>query len=48
MAFGFTNALGFFNISGTEKELTSIDPKLKVYHDCNNVLVCQSVLYSKK
>uniref|UniRef100_A0A0K0DEG6 Transthyretin-like family protein n=1 Tax=Angiostrongylus cantonensis TaxID=6313 RepID=A0A0K0DEG6_ANGCA len=31
---GFTDAQGFFHLKGSERELTSIDPVLKVYHNC--------------
>uniref|UniRef100_A0A914WDW9 Transthyretin-like protein 46 n=1 Tax=Plectus sambesii TaxID=2011161 RepID=A0A914WDW9_9BILA len=33
---GFTNEDGSFYLSGSERELTNIDPILKVYHDCND------------
>ncbi|KAI6184956.1 hypothetical protein M3Y97_00652600 [Aphelenchoides bicaudatus] len=33
---GYTDEDGHFELSGKETELTSIDPKLNVYHDCND------------
>jgi hypothetical protein len=33
---GYTASDGTFRLEGTEKELTSIDPVFKVYHDCND------------
>ncbi|CAD6187815.1 unnamed protein product [Caenorhabditis auriculariae] len=42
MASGKTNANGEFEISGHEDEMTPIDPKLNIYHDCNDgVKPCQ-------
>ncbi|KHJ98770.1 Transthyretin-like family protein [Oesophagostomum dentatum] len=31
----FTDAKGTFNLSGSKKELTTIDPKVNIYHKCN-------------
>ncbi|EGT43188.1 hypothetical protein CAEBREN_22620 [Caenorhabditis brenneri] len=33
---GFTDANGFFELKGSTTELTTIDPHLKVYHDCDD------------
>ncbi len=33
---GFTDANGMFELKGTERELTTIDPVFKIYHDCND------------
>uniref|UniRef100_F1LFY5 Transthyretin-like protein 5 n=2 Tax=Ascaris TaxID=6251 RepID=F1LFY5_ASCSU len=33
---GITDAQGRFQLSGHETEITNIDPKLNVYHDCND------------
>ncbi|PAV63084.1 hypothetical protein WR25_17327 [Diploscapter pachys] len=33
---GFTNADGTFMLKGSESELTDIDPKFKIYHECND------------
>ncbi|KHN74237.1 Transthyretin-like protein 46 [Toxocara canis] len=41
MAVGRTSAEGKFELKGTEIELTNIDPKLKVYHNCNNKWPCK-------
>jgi len=32
---GYTDANGEFQLQGDETELTTIDPELKIYHDCN-------------
>ncbi|KAF8356094.1 ttr-35 [Pristionchus pacificus] len=38
----YTDDEGRFVLSGRENELTTIDPHLKVYHDCNDGLIpCQ-------
>uniref|UniRef100_A0A914WED9 Serine/threonine-protein phosphatase n=1 Tax=Plectus sambesii TaxID=2011161 RepID=A0A914WED9_9BILA len=42
MDSGYTDADGKFSLSGDTRELTTIDPFLKVYHDCNDGAVpCQ-------
>ncbi|CAD6193775.1 unnamed protein product [Caenorhabditis auriculariae] len=42
MASGKTNANGEFELSGHEDETTPIDPKLNIYHDCNDgIKPCQ-------
>ncbi|CAI5446129.1 unnamed protein product [Caenorhabditis angaria] len=42
MASGKTNQRGEFHLSGSEDEMTPIDPKLNIYHDCNDgIKPCQ-------
>uniref|UniRef100_A0AC34QFW2 Transthyretin-like family protein n=1 Tax=Panagrolaimus sp. JU765 TaxID=591449 RepID=A0AC34QFW2_9BILA len=42
MASGRTDSQGRFELSGYTYEFTTIDPKLNVYHDCNDGLTpCQ-------
>ncbi|CAD5222279.1 unnamed protein product [Bursaphelenchus xylophilus] len=41
LASGKSDQNGFFRISGSTKEITNIDPKLNIYHDCNNQLPCK-------
>uniref|UniRef100_A0A1I7UHJ7 Transthyretin-like family protein n=1 Tax=Caenorhabditis tropicalis TaxID=1561998 RepID=A0A1I7UHJ7_9PELO len=42
MASGKTNGNGDFEIAGHEDEVTPIDPKLNIYHDCNDgIKPCQ-------
>ncbi|TKR67953.1 hypothetical protein L596_024021 [Steinernema carpocapsae] len=42
MAAGKTDAQGRFELKGHTSEFTPIDPKLNVYHDCNDgVTPCQ-------
>uniref|UniRef100_A0A915HWB8 Transthyretin-like protein 46 n=1 Tax=Romanomermis culicivorax TaxID=13658 RepID=A0A915HWB8_ROMCU len=36
-----TNREGEFYLDGEESEMTPIDPKLEIYHDCNDALPCQ-------
>uniref|UniRef100_A0A0N4Z3X8 Transthyretin-like family protein n=1 Tax=Parastrongyloides trichosuri TaxID=131310 RepID=A0A0N4Z3X8_PARTI len=36
---GVTNSDGVFHLSGKETELSTIDPKINVYHDCNDETV---------
>uniref|UniRef100_A0A915CNT7 Transthyretin-like family protein n=1 Tax=Ditylenchus dipsaci TaxID=166011 RepID=A0A915CNT7_9BILA len=31
-----TDSRGFFQLQGTAREMTKIDPKLYIYHDCND------------
>ncbi|CAG9531158.1 unnamed protein product [Cercopithifilaria johnstoni] len=38
LAQGYTDEQGIFTLAGDTFELTSIDPVLKVYHDCNDNL----------
>lgn len=33
---GTTNAQGYFELSGHTSEITTIDPVLKIYHDCDD------------
>ncbi|PAV75496.1 hypothetical protein WR25_02486 [Diploscapter pachys] len=33
---GYTNPDGSFFLKGSERELTNIDPKFKIYHDCDD------------
>ncbi|XGW02294.1 hypothetical protein V3C99_014383 [Haemonchus contortus] len=33
---GYTSGQGTFNLKGTERELTTINPVFKVYHDCDD------------
>ncbi|VDN33998.1 unnamed protein product [Gongylonema pulchrum] len=39
MDSGYTDANGMFTLSGTVDEITTIDPKLNIYHDCDDWLV---------
>ncbi|KHN73971.1 Transthyretin-like protein 5 [Toxocara canis] len=41
MAKGKTDARGFFQLEGHTDEFSTIDPKLNIYHDCNDHLPCQ-------
>lgn len=34
-----TNPNGEFFVEGSESEILKIDPKVNVYHDCNDLLV---------
>ncbi|KAK6113571.1 Uncharacterized protein BM_BM17473 [Brugia malayi] len=36
MAQGRTDKNGEFSLNGTETEITPIDPKLNIYHNCND------------
>jgi hypothetical protein len=38
-----TDNQGFFSVSGHTDELTTIDPKINVYHDCNDGLKVRGV-----
>jgi hypothetical protein len=35
---GYTDANGQFQLAGDEREMTNIDPQLKIYHSCNKGL----------
>ncbi|KAK6740885.1 hypothetical protein RB195_009001 [Necator americanus] len=37
MASGKTNSNGEFELRGYTEEFTPIDPKLNIYHDCNDL-----------
>uniref|UniRef100_A0A1I7VD45 Transthyretin-like family protein n=1 Tax=Loa loa TaxID=7209 RepID=A0A1I7VD45_LOALO len=39
MAEGRTNNKGYFHLSGYTSEVSTIDPKLNIYHDCNDELI---------
>ncbi|TKR67970.1 hypothetical protein L596_024033 [Steinernema carpocapsae] len=42
MASGKTDADGRFSLQGYTSEFTTIDPKLNIYHDCNDgIMPCQ-------
>uniref|UniRef100_A0A914X7B8 Uncharacterized protein n=1 Tax=Plectus sambesii TaxID=2011161 RepID=A0A914X7B8_9BILA len=41
LAATYTDAQGRFNVSGGTHETSSIDPRLKIYHDCDDWLFCQ-------
>ncbi|PIO53165.1 Transthyretin-like family protein [Teladorsagia circumcincta] len=36
----FTDSKGFFEMSGSKTELTTIDPKVNIYHKCNYDGIC--------
>uniref|UniRef100_A0A7E5A0V8 Transthyretin-like family protein n=1 Tax=Panagrellus redivivus TaxID=6233 RepID=A0A7E5A0V8_PANRE len=36
-----TDSNGYFRVSGHTDEFTPIDPKVNIYHDCNDRLPCQ-------
>ncbi|VDO93879.1 unnamed protein product [Heligmosomoides polygyrus] len=36
----FSDSKGTFNLSGNKKELTTIDPKVNIYHKCNYEGLC--------
>ncbi|VDN95158.1 unnamed protein product, partial [Brugia pahangi] len=39
---GRTNAQGYFELSGHTSEITTINPILKIYHDCDDqIMPCQ-------
>uniref|UniRef100_A0AC35FEZ8 Uncharacterized protein n=1 Tax=Panagrolaimus sp. PS1159 TaxID=55785 RepID=A0AC35FEZ8_9BILA len=39
---GYTDENGYFDLAGDTTELTTIDPHLKIYHDCDDGLIpCQ-------
>jgi hypothetical protein len=39
LAQGSTNQQGYFTLRGKENLITSMDPKLNVYHKCDDRLV---------
>ncbi len=41
LAEGHTDSDGYFKLSGSTCEMTTIDPKVYIYHDCNDWLPCQ-------
>uniref|UniRef100_A0A183GME7 Transthyretin-like family protein n=1 Tax=Heligmosomoides polygyrus TaxID=6339 RepID=A0A183GME7_HELPZ len=42
MAAGKTDSRGHFEIKGHAEEFTSIEPKLNIYHDCDDgIMPCQ-------
>jgi len=42
MAAGKTDSKGYFRLEGSAHEITTIDPKVNVYHDCNDgIMPCQ-------
>uniref|UniRef100_A0A0K0DNH5 Transthyretin-like family protein n=1 Tax=Angiostrongylus cantonensis TaxID=6313 RepID=A0A0K0DNH5_ANGCA len=44
MAVGRTDGRGQFEIKGHADEFTSIEPKLNIYHDCDDgIKVCQLI-----
>lgn len=43
---GVTDAHGYFELSGHTSELSTIDPVLKIYHDCDDgIMVCSRSFY---
>uniref|UniRef100_A0A1I7ZRQ4 Transthyretin-like family protein n=1 Tax=Steinernema glaseri TaxID=37863 RepID=A0A1I7ZRQ4_9BILA len=45
MASGKTDSEGRFSLQGYTSEFTTIDPKLNIYHDCNDgIMPCQRKL----
>ncbi|RCN40340.1 Transthyretin-like family protein [Ancylostoma caninum] len=36
----FSDSKGVFNLAGSKKELTTIDPKVNIYHKCNYEGIC--------
>lgn len=42
MASGKTDSSGHFDLSGSADEFTSIEPKINIYHDCDDgIKPCQ-------
>ncbi|VDK53423.1 unnamed protein product [Anisakis simplex] len=39
LAQGKTDSRGYFELQGYTKEITTIDPKVNIYHDCDDYLV---------
>ena len=49
MADGKTDSDGRFELKGSASELTTIDPILKVYHDCDDgIMVFYQIFNEKK
>lgn len=48
MADGYTDDDGRFELEGDTMEGTTIDPHLKIYHDCNDGLTVRIVLYASR
>ncbi|EYC28631.1 hypothetical protein Y032_0007g3326 [Ancylostoma ceylanicum] len=44
LAQGFSNLQGVFNLTGGKTEVTTIDPKLYIYHKCNHDGICYKKL----
>lgn len=44
LASGKTDHNGYFSLEGYTKELSPIDPKLNIYHDCANQLVSHTII----
>uniref|UniRef100_A0A914X9Z7 Transthyretin-like family protein n=1 Tax=Plectus sambesii TaxID=2011161 RepID=A0A914X9Z7_9BILA len=36
-----TDAQGRFELQGSTKEISNIDIRFKIYHDCDDILLCQ-------
>ncbi|KAL3072386.1 hypothetical protein niasHT_034070 [Heterodera trifolii] len=41
LAKGYTDQNGHFTIYGSTNEISKIEPKVNIYHDCNDILPCQ-------
>ncbi|KAL3091678.1 hypothetical protein niasHS_005870 [Heterodera schachtii] len=41
LAKGYTDQNGHFAIYGSTNEISKIEPKVNIYHDCNDILPCQ-------
>uniref|UniRef100_A0A915HVQ8 Transthyretin-like family protein n=1 Tax=Romanomermis culicivorax TaxID=13658 RepID=A0A915HVQ8_ROMCU len=41
MAEQRTDRYGYFYLDGEESEVTPVDPKLEIFHDCNDFWICQ-------
>ncbi|KAK6043900.1 Transthyretin-like family protein [Cooperia oncophora] len=44
MAGGKTDSSGHFEISGHASEFTSIEPKLNIYHDCDDGIMVSGLI----
>ncbi|EJW74425.1 hypothetical protein WUBG_14675 [Wuchereria bancrofti] len=42
---GRTNAQGHFELSGYTSEITTINPILKIYHDCNDRIMVTYMIF---